>query len=144
MGSFRLHLHEAPVSTLAEGTFEVKVLPLATPDGVDTGGFARLSIDKQFSGDLVGTSRGQMVAARTAVEGSAGYVALERVSGALNDRTGSFILQHFGTMRGGTQELKITVVPDSGDGELTGLDGSMRIIIEGGEHSYQFEYTIAG
>jgi hypothetical protein len=132
---------EAVVKTRATGTFEVTVLPLAD-DSVDTGGFARLSLDKRFTGGLKGTSRGQMVAAQTAVEGSAGYVALERVSGTLNGRTGSFILQHYGTMSHGAQELRITVVPDSGTGGLTGLAGTMKIIIEGGKHSYEFDYTM--
>jgi hypothetical protein len=135
---------EAAVRSRATGTFEVKVLPLAADDSVDTGGFSRLSLDKRFSGDLKGTSRGQMVAAKTAIEGSAAYVALERVSGTLNGRTGGFILQHNGTMSRGAQEMRITVVPDSGTGELTGLAGTMRIIIEAGRHSYEFEYTIGG
>ncbi|MEP6619736.1 MAG: DUF3224 domain-containing protein [bacterium] len=128
----------------ATGTFEVKVLPLPPDDGVETGGFGRLSIDKQFSGDLQGTSRGQMVAAGTAVEGSAGYVALERVNGLLNGRTGSFILMHNGTMKGGTSEMRVAVVPDSGTGELTGIAGILKIIIDGGKHSWEFDYTIAG
>ena len=128
----------------ATGTFEVKVLPLPADDNVDTGGFGRLSIDKQFSGALNGTSKGQMVAGMTAVEGSAAYVALERVSGTLNGRTGTFVLQHTGVMTRGAQELRITVVPDSGTGELTGLAGTMKIIIEGGKHSYELEYTIGG
>jgi hypothetical protein len=128
----------------AAGTFEVKVLPLPADDDVETGGFGRLSIDKKFSGALTGTSKGQMVAAMTAVEGSAGYVALERVRGTLNGRSGSFILQHNGTMSRGKQELRITVVPDSGTEELTGLVGTMKIVIEGGRHSYELEYTIGG
>ena len=128
----------------ATGTFEVKVLPLPADDNVDTGGFGRLSIDKQFSGALNGTGKGQMVAGMTAVEGSAAYVALERVSGTLNGRTGTFVLQHTGVMTRGAQELRITVVPDSGTGELTGLAGTMKIIIEGGKHSYELEYTIGG
>ncbi|MDQ3697811.1 MAG: DUF3224 domain-containing protein [Gemmatimonadota bacterium] len=129
------------MNSRALGTFEVAVLPLAA-DSADTGGFDRLSLDKQFSGDLKGTSRGQMVAANTAVEGSGAYVALERVSGVLNGRTGSFILQHNGTMGHGVYEMRITVVPDSGTGELTGLTGTMNIIVEGGKHSYEFESTI--
>lgn len=135
---------EAVVKTRATGTFEVKVLPLAADEGADTGGFGRLSIDKRFSGDISGTSRGQMVAANTAVEGSAAYVALERVSGTLSGRTGTFVLQHNGTMSRGTGKMSITVVPDSGTGELTGLAGTMQIIIEAGKHSYEFEYTIGG
>jgi len=126
----------------AKGTFEVRVVPLAADEGTDTGGFGRLSIDKTFSGDLTGTSKGQMVGAFTAVEGSAGYVALERVTGTLNGRKGSFILQHSGSMSKGTQNIIVTVVPDSGTEELTGLAGTMQIIIEGKKHSYLFEYTL--
>jgi hypothetical protein len=126
----------------ATGTFDVKVLPLPADDSVDTGGFGRLSIDKQFSGALKGTSKGQMVAGMTAVEGSGAYVALERVTGTLNGRTGTFVLQHNGVMSRGAQEMRITVVPDSGTGELTGLTGAMKIIIAGGKHSYEFEYSI--
>lgn len=133
---------EEVVKTLAKGTFEVKVLPLAATDNVDTGGFGRMALDKRFSGDLAGTSRGQMLAAGTAVEGSGAYVALERVTGTLNGRRGSFILQHNGTMGHGKYEMKVTVVPDSGTEELTGLSGTMKIIIEGGKHSYEFEYSL--
>jgi hypothetical protein len=126
----------------ARGTFEVKVVPLAADEGTDTGGFGRLSIDKTFNGDLAGASKGQMVGAFTAVEGSAGYVALERVTGALNGRAGSFILQHSGSMSRGSQTIIVTVVPDSGSGELTGLAGTMQILIEGKKHSYLFDYTL--
>ena len=125
----------------AKGTFEVKVVPLAADEGTDTGGFGRLSIDKTFSGDLTGSSKGQMVGAFTAVEGSAGYVALERVTGTLNGKKGSFILQHSGTMKKGVSTMLVTVVPDSGTEELTGLAGTMEIIIEGKQHSYVFDYT---
>ena len=124
----------------ATGTFEVTVLPLEA-DSTDTGGFSRLSLDKTFSGDLTGTSRGQMVAAMTAVEGSGAYVALERVTGTLEGRTGSFILQHNGTMRGGAYEMRITVVPDSGAEGLAGLSGTFKITIDGKKHSYEFEYA---
>ena len=125
-----------------KGTFEVKVGPLAADEGTDTGGFGRLSIDKTFAGDLAGTSKGQMVGAFTAVEGSAGYVALERVTGTLGGRKGSFILQHSGSMSRGSQTIIVTVVPDSGTDELTGLAGTMQIIIEGKKHSYLLDYTL--
>lgn len=128
----------------AKGTFEVKVLPLKTDENFDTGGFGRLALDKQFSGDIAGTSKGQMLAARTAVEGSAGYVALEKVSGTMHGRTGTFVLQHNGTMSHGTQEMRITVVPDSGTDELVGLTGTFTIIMVGEKHSYEFEYEIGG
>lgn len=126
----------------ARGTFEVKVVPLAADEGTDTGGFGRLSLDKTFDGDLAATSKGQMVGAFTAVEGSAGYVALERVTGSLNGRKGTFILQHSGSMTRGTQTIIVTVVPDSGTEDLTGLAGTMQIIIEGKKHSYLFDYTL--
>jgi hypothetical protein len=134
---------ESVMQARATGTFEVKVLPLPQDSGVDTGGFGRMSLDKQFSGDLNGTSLGQMVTAGTPVEGSAAYVAMERVSGTLNGRNGSFILMHNGTMGHGAQELRIAVVPDSGTGELTGLAGVMKIVIEGRKHSWELEYSIS-
>jgi hypothetical protein len=102
-----------------------------------------MSIDKQFHGDLEAASKGQMLAAMTAVKGSAGYVAMERVSGTLHGRNGAFVLQHSGTIARGAQQLSVTVVPDSGTGELVGLAGKMAIIIADGRHSYDFEYTIA-
>jgi len=102
-----------------------------------------MSIDKQFHGDLEGTSKGEMLTAGTGVKGSAGYVAIERVSGTLNGRSGTFVLQHSGTMTHGEPHLTITVVPDSGTGELAGLAGTMSILIAGGNHSYDFEYTLA-
>jgi len=102
-----------------------------------------MAIDKQFHGDLEATSKGQMLTAGTAVKGSAGYVAIERVSGALHGRSGTFALQHSGTMTRGAPQLTITVVPDSGTGELLGLAGKMAIKIEDGKHSYDFEYTLA-
>ncbi len=126
----------------AAGTFEVKLLPLPADSGVDTGGFARFSLDKHFNGDLSGTSLGQMTAARTDVEGSAAYVALERVTATLAGKSGSFMLQHAGTMNRGAPSLRITVVPDSGSDELVGIAGTFEIVIEGGKHSYEFDYTL--
>ena len=127
----------------ARGTFDVKVVLQAADDGA-AGPFSRLFLDKQFHGDLEGTSKGQMLGAMSAVEGSGGYVALELVSGTLDGRRGSFILQHNGTMTKGAPTMHVTVVPDSGTDQLTGLTGRMTIIIEGGKHSYEFEYTIGG
>ncbi|MBV9879894.1 MAG: DUF3224 domain-containing protein, partial [Gemmatirosa sp.] len=103
---------------------------------------ARLSIDKRFHGDLDATSVGEMLSAGTLVKGSAGYVAIERVSGTLHGRRGTFALMHTGIMDRGTPQLTIIVVPDSGTGELAGLSGSLQIIIEGGRHSYAFDYTL--
>ena len=125
----------------AHGTFDVKVIPQA-PDDAAGGPFGRLFLDKKFYGPLDATSKGQMLAARTAVEGSAGYVAMEIVSGTLDGRKGSFIMQHSGTMTKGTQTLTITIVPDSGTDELVGIAGTMKIIIADGKHSYELEYTI--
>lgn len=126
----------------ATGTFDVKLSPFA-PDAYTEGTLlARLSIDKRFHGDLEATSQGQMLSAGTAVEGSAGYVALERVTGTLAGRRGSFVLQHYGLMNRGAPHLTITVVPDSGTGELVGLAGVMTIHIADGAHSYAFEYTL--
>jgi hypothetical protein len=103
-----------------------------------------MSIDKQFRGDLEGSSKGEMLSAGTGVKGSAGYVAIERVTGALQGRSGTFVLQHSGTMARGVPQLSITVVPDSGTDGLDGLAGRMTIEIVDGVHSYDFEYTIAG
>jgi hypothetical protein len=132
---------EAAVTDHASGPFEVKLTPQDDKSG-DTG-LARMTIDKQFHGDLEATSQGQMLSAMTAVQGSAGYVAIEKVSGKLKGRTGTFVLQHTGVMNRGVPQLTITVVPDSGTGELEGLSGTMSInIAPGGKHSYDFEYTL--
>jgi hypothetical protein len=128
----------------ASGSFEVKMSPQAQEDGVGDPSIGRMALDKQFNGRLEATSRGQMLAAMTDVEGSAGYVAIERVSGGLYGRAGTFALQHSGTMTRGLPQLTITVVPDSGTGELVGLAGMMTIEITDGKHSYEFEYTIKG
>jgi Protein of unknown function (DUF3224) len=102
----------------------------------------RLSIDKQFQGELEATSKGEMLTAGTPVKGSAGYVAIELVTGKLHGRSGSFILQHTGTMDKGRPSLTVTVVPDSGTEELKGLSGKMAIDIADGKHSYEFEYSL--
>ena len=124
--------------THAIGTFEVKLAPLAT----DVPTASRMSIDKQFHGDLEATSKGEMLSVMTEVKGSAGYVAMERVTGTLHGRSGSFVLQHSATMNRGAPQLSVTVVPDSGTGELAGLSGKMAINIEAGKHSYEFEYVL--
>lgn len=122
---------------IARGTFEVKLTPEGAPED------GRMSIDKQFHGDLEATSKGAMLAAMGSVKGSAGYVAIERVTGTLDGREGSFALQHSGTMTRGAQELSVNVLPDTGTGELTGIAGRMKIIITDGKHSYEFDYSIA-
>ena len=129
------------MTTRASGTFEVKLSPQV--DGEEGGAcVGRMLIDKRFAGDLAATSRGQMLAVRTAVEGSAGYVAMELVTGALHGRAGTFVLQHTGTMERGAQSLSVTVVPDSATGDLEGLAGRMEIVIVEGRHSYHFDYTL--
>jgi hypothetical protein len=126
----------------ARGTFEVKMTPQPAQDGVGDPGIGRMALDKQFHGDLEATGKGQMLAAGTEVPGSAGYVALERVSGTLHGRRGSFALQHSGTMTRGAPQLVITVVPDSGAGDLLGLAGTLSITVTGGQHGYELEYTL--
>ncbi len=129
--------------THASGTFEVKLTP-QKPDNKEAEGanLGRMSINKKFYGDLEATSKGEMLSAMTEVKGSAGYVAIERVSGALHSRSGTFVLQHNGTMTRGAPELSITVVPDSGTGQLVGLAGKMTIKIAEGKHFYEFDYTL--
>lgn len=130
------------MSQIAEGPFDVKMVPQsADPAGGES--IARMLLDKRFHGALDATSKGQMLAMRTAVEGSAGYVAMEVVTGKLDGRQGSFVLQHSGTMNRGAPTLILTVVPDSGTGELAGLSGNMAIDIAAGKHSYRFDYSLA-
>ena len=130
------------MTTRATGTFDVKLNPLSVADPAVSAVLGRMSIDKQFHGDLEGTSKGEMLTAGTAIKNSAGYVAVERVSGTLHGKTGTFILQHSATMTRGVGVLSVTVVPDSGTDQLVGLTGSMNIIIGGGKHSYEFDYTL--
>src|ERR1700733_3351053 len=132
----------AAVATHAGGTFDVKLEPLAADDKAEGSTLGRMSIDKHFHGDLEGTSKGETLSAMTDVKGSAGYVAIERVTGTLKGRTGSFVLQHSATMTRGVPALSITVVPDSGSGQLVGLTGKMDIKINEGKNSYDFQYTL--
>ena len=124
----------------ANGTFAVKLTPMPADTSSETM-VGRQLIDKQFHGDLEATSKGEMLAVSTSVKDSAGYVAMEVVTGKLQGRSGSFTLQHSGTMTRGTPHLSVTVVPDSGTGELVGLAGQMTIKIADGKHSYDFAYT---
>ncbi len=127
----------------AEGTFDVKITPMESDDAArEIPG--RNLIDKQFYGDLQGTSKGQMLTALTQAKGSAGYVAIEEVEGELNGRSGTFILQHNGVMSQGNHQLTIVVVPDSATGGFAGLTGSMSIDVdENGKHTYDFSYTLS-
>ena len=129
------------MKTHASGTFEVKLNPQSSDEDADGTGLGRLTLDKQFHGDLSATSSGEMLSAGTSVKGSAGYVAIERVRGTLAGQSGTFILQHSGTMTRGTPQLTITVVPDSGTGGLEGISGTMTINIANGKHFYEFDYT---
>jgi len=126
----------------ATGPFEVSLKALPGDDDPGSAMLGRMSIDKQFHGDLEGTSKGQMLTGGTPIKNSAGYVAIERVTGTLKGRKGSFILQHTGTMNRGAPSLTITIVPDSGTEQLEGLRGTMTIKIEGGKHAYELNYTL--
>jgi uncharacterized protein DUF3224 len=126
----------------ASGTFEVKMFPQGEGDKAGGTTIARMSLDKRYHGDLEATSKGEMLSAVTEVAGSAGYVAIERVTGTLHGRSGSFVLQHRGIMTRGTPRLTISVVPDSGADQLVGLAGRLTIEIDNGKHSYAFEYTL--
>lgn len=128
--------------THATGPFEVKLSPQALHDKSGTETLGRFSVDKQYHGDLEATGKGEMLTAGTSVKGSAGYVAVERVAGTLHRRSGTFVLQHSGTMTRGAPQLNITVVPDSGTGQLLGLAGNLSIKITEGKHSYDFEYEL--
>lgn len=135
---------EATMANHASGPFDVKITP-QKPDNkeAEAANLARMSIDKQFHGDLEGTSKGEMLATGPAAKGSGVYVALERVTGSLKERNGSFVLHHTGIMTRGVPHLTIEVVPDSGTDQLVGLTGKMAInIAPDGKHSYDFEYTL--
>jgi hypothetical protein len=126
----------------AKGTFEVKLVPQKDDNLAGHPALGRMSINKDFHGDLQGSSVGEMLTGGTDVKGSGAYVAIEQVTGTLNGRSGTFLLQHRGVMTKGAPELLVTVVPDSGTGQLTGLAGNFNIIIADGKHSYDFEYTL--
>ncbi len=125
----------------ATGHFDVKLSPQPVHDEA-AGALGRMAIDKRFFGGLKATSRGEMLSAGTAVKGSAAYVAIERVTGLLSGRRGSFVLQHSGTMDRGKPQLRISVVPDSGTDELAGLSGTMTISITDGRHDYVFDHSL--
>ena len=127
----------------ASGTFDVTLVPQPADAYADGAALGRMTIDKRFHGDLEGTSRGQMLSGMSGVKGSAGYVAIERVSGTLGGRRGTFVLQHSGTMTRGAPTLAVTVIPDSGTEELAGLSGTMQIDTGGGGHAYTFDYAFA-
>jgi hypothetical protein len=131
-----------PAPLHASGTFDVKMTPQPPDDRAEGSTLSRLSLEKQFHGDLEASSTGTMLGAQTDVKNSAGYVAFERVTGKLAGRSGSFVLQHSGTLTRGALTATITVVPDSGTGQLAGLAGAMTIRNIEGKHSYDFDYTL--
>jgi hypothetical protein len=133
---------EVRIVSRATGPFDVSLKPLPMDDDSAGGMLGRMSIDKQFKGDLEATGNGQMLTGGTPIRNSAGYVAIERVTGSLKGRKGSFILQHTGMMNRGAPSLVITIVPDSGTEQLEGIRGTMVINIEGGKHSYDLNYTL--
>ena len=131
------------MTATATGTFDVKVVPLPADEKVVGVAVGRMSIDKQFHGDIIATSKGEMMTAMTPVKGSAGYVAIEMVDGTVHGKHGTFTLMHHATMKaGGEFAMRIVVVPDSGTNELAGLSGALEIVIEGGIHSYRFDYSL--
>ncbi len=133
---------ENPMATHASGTFEVKVAPQTANEFETSVGLARYALDKELHGELEGTSKGEMLATNTEVKGSAAYVALEKVTATLNGRAGTFILQHSASMTSSSQQMLITVVPDSGTDQLIGLTGKFIIKIVDKRHFYEFDYAL--
>ena len=133
---------ESAMARHASGPFDVKLNPQPSDDKAEGSTLGRLSIDKQYHGDLEASGKGQMLTAMTEVKGSAGYVAIERVTGSLHGRSGSFVFQHSSTLTRGAPLQSITVVPDSATGQLVGLTGKMVVNIVDGKHSYDFEYKL--
>jgi hypothetical protein len=125
-----------------EGTFDAKTMPLAAGDSLSGTLIGRYSLVKQYHGDLDATAKGEMLSAGDPTSGNAGYVAIEQVTGTLHGLTGSFALQHLGSMEGGAYKLSVVVVPGSGTGELKGIAGTLTITIASGKHSYTFDYTL--
>jgi len=130
------------MSAIAKGSFTVEIKPLAEPSASDGVSLGRMSLNKRFEGDLSAVGVGEMLTALTPIKGSAGYVAIERVTGSLHGRSGSFVLQHSGTMHEGAQQLSITVVPGSGTAALAGLAGTFKLSIVDSKHFYELEYTL--
>lgn len=128
----------------AEGTFQVETKPLAPYNTSAGAGVGRFSIDKQYHGDIEGTGEGEMLSSGNPASGSAGYVAIERVTATIRGKTGSFSLQHSGTMEKGALSLSISVVPGSGTGDFAGIAGTMNITVENGKHSYLFDFSLPG
>jgi hypothetical protein len=126
----------------ARGSFEIKMSAQPPFDVVEGVSLSRVMFDKVFAGELAATSKVEMLAARTPVTDSAGYVAIERIVGTLAGRNGSFVVMHMGTMTRGVSALSLTIVPDSGTGELDAIAGTMKIEIVEGKHFYEIEYSL--
>ena len=129
-------------TSVAKGSFTVEMKPQGEPKVLEGVSLGRLLLNKQFEGGLVASSEVEMLSALTPVQGSGAYVAIERVTGTLHGNQGSFIFQHSGTMTRGAQQLAISVVPDSGSGELAGLSGALRLQVVEGKHFYEFDYQL--
>lgn len=130
------------MSVIAKGSFSVEIKPQSKAVAMDGVSLGRMSLTKEFTGDIVGKSTGQMLTALTPTKGSAGYVAIERVSATVHGKRGGFVLQHSGIMNEGRQTLSISVVPGSGTGALTGIEGILKLEVAEGEHYYQLEYSL--
>jgi Protein of unknown function (DUF3224) len=126
----------------AQGSFEVKTAPLPADEATAATSIGRYSLDKIYHGDLDAASAGEMLSAGNPASGTAGYVAIEQVTGTLHGKRGSFALQHFGTMHGGNFDLNVRVVPGSGTEALEGIAGTLVITIAAGAHNYSLEYTL--
>jgi Protein of unknown function (DUF3224) len=133
---------DTAMTTRASGTFDVKLASLSPSDKGQEALLGRMSIDKQFHGDLTGASKGEMLSFLTEAKTSGVYVAVERVTATLAGRSGTFVLHHTGLSDKGAQQLAIAVVPESGTGDLAWITGTMKIIIKGGKHFYEFDYAL--
>src|SRR5471032_562677 len=131
------------MKTHASRTFSVTMTPAGAPQRSGRTALGRTSLEKVYAGDLVGIGSGEMLSAVTDTKGAAGYVAIEAITGVLQGRTGSFVVQHTGTMADGKQELVIAIVPHSGTEQLEGISGTLAIVIKDGQHSYELAYSVA-
>lgn len=129
------------MSTHAAGTFEIESWDEQPYEEQDGTRLTRTRLTKTFSGDVEGESAAELLMAYGSEEGSAAYVGLERVTGSVHGRSGSFVLRHSAVMERGEGSSSLDVVPDSGTGELRGLRGEASISVEpGGGHSFTLEY----
>jgi hypothetical protein len=137
-----LPVHAEPAAQHVAGTFDVKMSPASAPQHEGRTAIARMLLEKQYSGELQATGTGEMLTAMTDTKGSAAYVAIERITGKLKGKTGSFVVQHSGTMHGGGSQLAVTIVPDSGTGELAGISGRMSLKQVERQHQYQLDFVL--